>query len=195
MRKSPPITPLRGTSAALTRAAEFRSDETDALDELLDGAEIQSLVGGLDEVVVTLERKWGVGRLRRLVDDDLRLRFDAQVDRFDAALIARRLEAVRVHAGGLRRAWQVLDAAATAAGHAPLSPNVWECVLPSSGEVVSLVRTPEEAHHVADQGRVFTVAEVGVLIEALGSDVLNVKRVFPGASLASVRSKPPDPPF
>ena len=72
-----------------------------------------------------------------------------------------------------------------------LAPEVWECVLPSTGEVVSLVRTAEEAHHVARECRVFTVAEVAILIEALGDGVLNVKQKFPGAAVTGIRRKAP----
>ena len=50
-------------------------------------------------------------------------------------------------------------------------------MLPSTGEVVSLVRTEAEAHHVARECRVFTVTEVAILIEALGNGVLAVKHM------------------
>jgi len=38
----------------------------------------RSVIDGVDHVAVEMERKWGVGRLRLLVDDDLRQRFDQQ---------------------------------------------------------------------------------------------------------------------
>ena len=91
----------------------------------------------------------------------------------------------------MRRAWQALDRAAHEAGASPLAPQVWECVLPSTGEIISLVRSAEEAHHVAREGRVFTVAEVAILIEALGDGVLDVKQKFPGATVTGIRRKPP----
>ena len=92
---------------------------------------------------------------------------------------------------GMRRAWAALDRAAHDAGPQPLAPEVWECVLPSTGEIISLVRSVEEAHHVAREGRVFTTAEVAVLIEALGDGVLDVKQKFPGATVTGIRKKPP----
>ena len=66
----------------------------------------------------------------------------------------------------------------------PTPPEVWECVLPSTGEVISLVRTAVEAHHVARECRVFTIDEVAILIEAVGDGVLDVKQKFPGATIA-----------
>jgi hypothetical protein len=60
---------------------------------------------------------------------------------------------------------------------------VWKCVLPSTGEVVSIVRTVVEAHHVAD--------EVAVLIDAVGDCVLDLKHKFPGTTVTGIRRKAP----
>ena len=128
----------------------------------------RAILDGLDETARQMEQKWGVGRLRLLVDDALRAKFDAQKAKLDAAIATDQEIYVRAQAAGMRRAWQVLDRAATEAGAQPLAPEVWECVLPSSGEVVSIVRTEAEAHHVAREGEVWTLAEVGVLIERMG---------------------------
>ena len=39
-------------------------------------------------------------------------------------------------------------------------PGVWGCRLRSSGEVVSIVRTEAEAHHICRECRVFTIDEI-----------------------------------
>lgn len=150
----------------------------------------QAALDALDHVAAGMERKWGVGRLRLLVDDGLRVRFDAQKEKLDAAIASGEPAYLLAHAQGMRRAWLALDQTAEAAGAAPLAPEVWECVLPSSGEVVALVRTETEAHHLARDRRVFTVAEVACLIEALGEGLLQVKAAYPGAALAEVRRHP-----
>jgi hypothetical protein len=146
----------------------------------------QAATDALDHVAGDMERKWGVGRLRLLVDDSLQVRFDAQKEKLDAAIASGEPAYLLAHAQGMRRAWLALDHAAEAAGAAPLSPEVWECMLPSSGEVVALVRTETEAHHLARNQRVFTVAEVACLIEALGEGLLQIKAAYPGAALAGV---------
>ena len=70
------------------------------------------------------------------------------------------------------RAWSerghAVDRAAVEAGNSPLCPEVWECKLPGTGEVVSLVRTEAEAHHVVARGRVFTLAQIAALIAKIG---------------------------
>ena len=152
---------------------------------------IRAMVEGLDQAALAMERKWGVGRLRLIVSDFLRAKFDEQKDRLDAALRSDEERYVAPQVDGMRRAWVALDRAAHESGASPLSPQVWECVLPSTGEVISLVRSAEEAHHVAREGRVFTVAEVAILIEALGDGVLDIKQKFPGAAVTGIRRKSP----
>jgi hypothetical protein len=151
---------------------------------------IRAILDGLDDVALTMERTWGVGRPRLLVSDLLRAKFDAQKDKLDAAIATNQVSYIRAQAEGMKRAWAALDKAAREAGHPPLSPEVWECVLPSSGEVVALVRTDAEAHHVCREMPVFTLGEIGRLIEGLGPAVLEAKRVFPGAAVTAVR--PPE---
>jgi hypothetical protein len=46
----------------------------------------QAILDGLDETARQMEQKWGVGRLRLLVDDALRAKFDAQKAKLDAAI-------------------------------------------------------------------------------------------------------------
>jgi hypothetical protein len=175
--------------AVVTRAARKLSAASEALAP--PAYRIQAMVDGLDQVALAMERKWGVGRLRLLVSDFLRGKFDEQKDRLDAAVASGEESHVAVQAEGMRRAWAALDRAAHDAGAKPLAPQVWECVLPSTGEIISLVRSVEEAHHVAREGRVFTTAEVAILIEALGDGVLDIKERFPGAMVTGIRKKPP----
>ena len=147
---------------------------------------IQAIIDGLDQVAVEMERKWGVGRLRLLVGDFLCAKFDVQQDKFDAAIRTNRETYIRAQAEGMKRGWTALDKAATEAGHAPLSPEVWECVLPSSSEVIAIVRTDAEAHHVCRECRVFTVDEIARLIDGLPDLLLDAKQVFPGAKVIRV---------
>ncbi|MFM7607651.1 MAG: hypothetical protein ACKO9A_02055, partial [Alphaproteobacteria bacterium] len=86
---------------------------------------IQGLVQSVDLVTDALERKWGVGRLRLLVGDALRERFDRQWAKWQAAYATQDLDGVRAHSEAMRRAWAALEQAAIAAGHQPLAPEVW----------------------------------------------------------------------
>jgi len=129
---------------------------------------IQAMVEDVDQVALAMERTWGIGRLRLLVPVELRARFDAQKDRLDQAIARNVEDLVRAQTQGMVRAWQALDRAAADAGRAPLCPDIWEVSLPGTGEVVSLVRTEAEAHHVVAEGRVFTLAQIAALIARTG---------------------------
>ena len=150
---------------------------------------IRAIVDGLDQLSREMERKWGVGRLRLLVSDLLRAKFDAQKDKLDAALLTERETYIRTQADGMKRAWAALDKIAREAGEQPLSPEAWECVLPGTGEIVSIVRTEAEADHICRECRVFTLDEIARVIEGLPDAVLEAKQVFPGTLVTRV-SKP-----
>jgi hypothetical protein len=124
----------------------------------------------LDEVAVAMERKWGVGRLPKLVAPELAAKFHAQ-------------------AGGMERAWKALDKAASTAGAQPMSPVIWQAIIPSTGEVVAIVRSADEAAAVKAErwGTVWTLAEVALALDAFGDDVRAVKARFPDATVTAVR--------
>jgi hypothetical protein len=155
---------------------------------------IQALVQSVDLLTDQMERKWGVGRLRLLVEDALRERFDRQWRKWQAAYAAQDIEAVRAHSEAMRRAWAALDQAATVAGHQPLAPEVWETRMPN-GRVLGVVRTLAEAHALAGDGRerdIWTLDEVGRVVAAWHAErwAEAAHRHFPGALIAATRLTP-----
>ncbi|MCK6417944.1 MAG: hypothetical protein L6Q57_03270 [Alphaproteobacteria bacterium] len=158
----------------------------------------KAITDGVDFIASEMERKWGIGRLRLLVNDDLRSRFDAQAEKFDAAIQSGQTDLLSVQAEGMKRAWQALDKAATAAGQQPLSAEVWEVKLPGSDKIVAVVRTTSEAHMVATPDReTWTLSEIAHLIDHASSIIADIKRTFPGAEITAIHGKanPPDEPF
>src|SRR6187551_2035131 len=83
----------------------------------------RAYVDGADQTAAEMEAKWGVDRLRLLVEPKLRERFDRQRYLFNQAIWHGELEQVRREAGRMVTAWLVLDQAATAAGRQPLDPQ------------------------------------------------------------------------
>jgi len=155
----------------------------------------QAAIDGNDAVAIDLEQYWGAGRLRLLVDTELREKFDRQRFRLQAAIDhAKEPEDVRTEARRMTVAWWTLDKAAKAAGAEKLSPLVWETVLPD-GTVAALVRNPEDARAVTRDGRrvaVYTLEELAVL---LGNyrEVVDSKLTFPGATVTAIRKSIADP--
>ena len=154
---------------------------------------MNAIVSGVDALAWEMEGRWGVGRLRLLVSDEVRERFDRQQRHWfdamwppdgsvpDLATIERVGEA-------MKRAWVALDGLASQAGHAPIDPEVWETPLPD-GRVLAVVKTCAEAHRVARDGRgvvVWTMEEVARI--AASSRLIDAaKTEFPECRIIEVR--------
>jgi hypothetical protein len=155
---------------------------------------IQSAIDGLDAVATEMELKWGRGRLRLLVDNDMRLKFDRQAIKLNDAVWDTDADRAEKAAAAMIRGWKALDQAATAAGAQPLAPVVWEATK-QDGTVVALVRTYAEMDAVAAEGRdveVWTLDEIVRVAEAAKMPS-GVKEHFPGAKVVEAGIKTPAP--
>jgi hypothetical protein len=153
---------------------------------------IQSLLDGLDAAAVEMEKRWGVGRLRLLVSDDLRERFDRQVQRLNAVALDGSDDELRATVEAMRRGWLALDQAARASGAPELHPDIWEIRL-ADGTVAALCRTGAEAHAVVRTKRyvsIWTADEIARVIDGF-PDIAKAKAIFPGATVEAVRVKTP----
>jgi hypothetical protein len=156
-----------------------------------DYLSIRSDIAGHDEAAVAMERKWGRGRLPSLVSLELRGKFAKQRDRLSQAIWSGNVTETRLHAEAMVRGWHALDAAATEAGHATLSPDVWETVTPD-GEICAIVKTTAEAAALTRDGRgmqVWTLDEIGRLLGRYADTAGLTKSIFPGAVVEGVRLK------
>lgn len=160
-----------------------------------DAVAIKAALDGLDHTAHQAERKWGIGRLRLLVDDLLRARFDRQCALLDDALwgTATGTE-ILAQIAATQRGWAALDRAATDAGHVP-KPPVWiECMSPD-GVLFVVVPDNADASLLDDQLRgraasVYTADEVGRLL-AKWPELALVKQAFAGATVTEIRAKRP----
>lgn len=154
----------------------------------------QAEIDEVDKLAIEMERKWGRDRLRLVVGAELREKFDRQRYLFNQAIWHGDLQKVISEAKRMATAWRVLDRKAEEAGAKPLSPEVWEIVLPKSGTVVAIVRDGDAAKVVAE-GRyvdVYELSEIARLIEGF-PDIVKAKNHFPGATVTAVRSRITDP--
>ena len=148
---------------------------------------------GVQNMASDMDIKWGVDRLRLLVDAELRAKFDRQRVRWNRAVVGDDLGTVEVEAKRMMAAYRALDKHATAAGHGPPTGEVWEVDL-SDGRVLVFARTPVDAQAWADGGgqagrrcEVWCVSEAARMIEA-GGWVSDLKAVFPGAEVVASRA-------
>ena len=150
----------------------------------------RSLTEGLDHLAKQMETKWGVDRLPLLVSDQLRAAFYQQKDLLDEALSSGDLALIDIQVGGMKRAWEALDQAATQSGQSILSADIWEVKLPVSGRIVAFVKTSAEAQAIARPDlETWTVSEIAQLIDGMDENVRAVKQLFPGAEVTAITKK------
>jgi len=143
-----------------------------------------------DHLGEELERYWGRGRLRLLVDTALAEKFDRQRYLTAQARWEGELEDVKREAGRMVTAYRALDAAAKRLGASPVDDSVWEVVIPHGvlkGAVLAIVKNVEAVPKVTKSvdGRnvvVMTLDEVARYI-GMDHDLLEIKKTFPGASV------------
>ena len=154
----------------------------------------RAYIDGADETAATMEKKWGVDRLRLLVPPEMREKFDRQRYLLNQAIWSGELEDVRRESGRMVNAWTALDRVATEAGHLPLQVEVWEVTL-EDGAVAAIVQDNASAHRVVNDGRqvvVYTLEEIARLLSAYPG-IAKVKQTFPGASVTGARKSVTDP--
>ena len=146
-----------------------------------------AMIEAVDEVGRTMDDKWGVGRLPRLVDPLTAARFARQVEKFAQACWGDVLGDVAAHAPAMVRAYQALDQLAQDAGHQPIPPQQWEFEIPEG--LVVLVRHTDEIARVQTHGRqcqIWSLEEVAKIVR-LHPLVVQVKTHFPGATIEKTR--------
>lgn len=155
----------------------------------------QAEIDEADKVASEMEDRWGVDRLRMIVDAGLREKFDRQRYLFNRAIWHGDLEEVRREAKRMIAAWRALDRAAGEmnAPPQPLPAEVWEVAVGRG--VAAIVKTNEDARRVTADGRhvaVYTLQEIGRLL-AQFPELAKAKQVFPGAEVKGARRPDPDP--
>jgi hypothetical protein len=155
----------------------------------------QAAIDGVDHAAITMENKWGSGRLRLLVPVELRERFDRQRFLFNSAIWHGDLAELQREAKRMTAAWKVLDRAAETQGAVVLPPEVWEVTL-ADGTVAVLSRHPGAIGTDGDQdGRQvvrYSLDEIGTMLGHY-RDAVKVKDIFPGATVEAIRRTINDP--
>ena len=146
-------------------------------------------MNNLDTVSRSMEMKWGVDRLPRLVSEILSIKFEQQRNLLNEAIKSKDAARISKQSEGMRRAWIALDQAATADGHRPLPEAVWTAKH-KSGDIVTVYRDDAQLVDIAAAGGVsFTLEE---LVRLIPADVLVAKKEFHGIKVTDVRDKQSD---
>ena len=141
-----------------------------------------------DFLGVEMDRYWGVGRLRLLVDSALREKFDRQRYLLAQARWEGTLEDVKRESQRMVTAYRALDAAARASAAPPVDDSVWEVGIPTGileGSVLAVIRNDEAMAKVVAEGRNVIVMTLDEVARYIGQDrdLLEIKKTFPGAQI------------
>ena len=156
----------------------------------------RSFIDGAQALQIEMEKKWGADRLRLLVSQELREKFDRQRYLLRQAIEFGPLENVRRESERMRTALYALDGAAKANGASPIDAEVMEIAL-NSGTVLAIVGDQDDARRAfaRSDGRrmiVYTLEELAVILSDYPS-VNATKQVWPGATVTKVTRRVSDP--
>lgn len=147
-------------------------------------------VAPLDRAAIEMDRKWGIDRLPELVEPAMALKYGAAMAYMNAAIGKPDPAAAAQAAANCIKGLQAMDAAATAAGHKPLSPQVWEVEI--DGEKYAILREVGDWRAFEDQRpgvKYFTMREVAVALHASRHAVITVRDAIKGAEMTAIRTR------
>lgn len=180
------MTPAGANPRGIGTELPSRTDHNEEL-RRQQQASADAILAPLDAVATAMERKWGVGRLQTLVDEEWSMKFQSAAGKLNLAIAATDLTAIREKAEVMRRGWVKLDELATAAGHQPWQrADVWEVQAPN-GTVYAIARTDIDQRNAEQKDGVatYTLAEVAKILQAWDEDgqVSIIKAQFPDARI------------
>ncbi len=149
------------------------------------------IIANVDAHARAVERRWGTGKLPRLVPIDWMERFRSQRRKFETACFEFDHDNIRLHGEAMLRAFDKLESVATEHGHAPQPVEQWEFAL-KDGSLVVLVRDRAEMGNVdlgGRQAQVWALDEIADIIEQYPL-LSRAKDAFPGAELIALRPNP-----
>jgi len=150
-------------------------------------AAIQAAIRSLDEVATEMERKWGVGRLQRLVSPEMAARFAASGERLNHAIESNNLDAITERVQNHIKGWRAMDAMATEGGHPVNPPGVWTATVDAM--TYTIVYNEADLPKVAQSDpKAITLKELLLVYASVQGDVAPVKAAFPGAKIKAIRS-------
>lgn len=142
--------------------------------------EADAALAELDVVAREMETRWGAGRLQVFAGEFLAVKFDSQAEKLDEALAGNDRARIAQRARAMKRGWEALDAAAREKGHVPPEAMVWHGKTPN-GRAFALVRDAADALRVGQGVPVFTLDDIGTMLNQAGPQVAAVKQAFPDA--------------
>ena len=152
----------------------------------------------LDETASSMERKWGMDRLPKLVSVETAAKFGSAKAKLDDAIRQQDGELIQRKASVLQKGWMAMDREAFNHGAATLEDLGDDTIHhshPENGRRYMIVRQ-HGASEVVDGAKVYSLDEVCRVLDkfnlASGGAVEEAKRLFPGAEVSGRGARLPD---
>ena len=159
----------------------------------LNSKKVQSAIIELDKLVSDMEARWGIDRLPSLIDEQLRERFELQLDRLNKSIEMDVGVEVKREAEAMARAYQHIEKVAIANGQKELTGEFWQAPMPD-GKVLAITQNFDEQYKVSKQYPdmiVYSVEEIANVLAGWEDHktIVMAKHLFQGAEVVDVREK------
>lgn len=148
-------------------------------------------VAPFDEAARTMDLKWGVGRLPKLVPEAMAQKFGKALAHMNACIDREDPAGASQAAENCRKGLAAMDAYATASGAQPLPRDVLQYDL--DGEVYTVAKDIDAWPSIRQDMpgvRLWSMREVALALKHYGGIVAAVKDQFPGSTVSEIRDKP-----
>lgn len=159
----------------------------------LNSKKVQSAIIELDKLVSDMEARWGIDRLPSLIDEQLRERFELQLDRLNKSIEMDVGVEVKREAEAMARAYQHIEKVAIANGQKELTGEFWQAPMPD-GKVLAITQSFDEQYKVSKQYPDMIVYSIQEIANVLANwedhkTIVMAKHLFQGAEVVDVREK------
>lgn len=130
--------------------------------------EISLLIWKLDQVWKDVNARWGIDRLKYLVSNEMREKWERHEKKIREAIDEKEVATLSLLVDGSIRGYALLEEEALKNGYEPRDPVYWEVQHPGTGSVFRIVKNDLDAKCAVGTGvRVFTLLEVARIIEGV----------------------------
>ena len=158
----------------------------------IDEVRCDMMLAPFDKAHIDMDNKWGIDRLVELVSVETAEKWGAAMAKLNDAIRSCNVEETKARVGVCVRGLAAMDAEATANGHHPKDPEVWEAEY--EGRVFAVIQDGRNWVKTEVQGgrRVYSMHEVAVALHALDRGVFaEIKDAIPEAKLAGLKKAEP----
>ena len=160
----------------------------------IDEVRCDMMLAPFDKAHGDMDDKWGIDRLVELVSIETAEKWGAAMAKLNDAIRSCNVEETKARVGVCVRGLAAMDAEATANGHKPKSPEVWEAEF--EGRIFSVIKDVCDWRkaEIPEGRRVYSMHEVAVALNALDRGVFaEIKDAIPEAKLAGLKKAEPAP--